>query len=68
MPKAIKPEKPPADARFLSIKEAAYILRVSVWHLYEVLKTDNHPPYFRVGNLIRFPRAKFQNWCKDEDN
>ncbi len=51
------PPLPPPVAEYLSTKEAAALLGVSVKHLETLRVRGGSPPYVRLGRAIRYPRA-----------
>jgi len=64
-------ERPPhRQHRMLTVKEAAAILRISPWSMYELVKSKSDPdlPIKRFGGSIRFPAEQFLRWAKIEEN
>lgn len=55
-----------ADKEFYTVKEAANILRMSVWSVWKLAgrPKKERPPVLRVGASIRFPAQEFDEWKK----
>ena len=57
----------PLDDTFLTPKEAAAYLRVSMWTFYQYMKkprSKGGPPVRRFGpNCIRLPKRQFIEWA-----
>lgn len=53
---------------FLTVKEAASILRISDWTLWALVRAPKNSgiPIKRVGRSIRFPTKRFLKWAGEE--
>ena len=53
---------------FLTVKEAASILRISDWTLWAMIRAPKNSgiPVKRVGRSIRFPTKRFLKWAGEE--
>jgi hypothetical protein len=62
------PTAPPDDACLLTLREAAYILRVSYKTLFNLTRRkQNAPPSIRIGKYSpRFPRDDFMKWVHNQ--
>ena len=49
----------------LNTQEAAELLRISINHLYSVIKTDKTFPIITMGRRILVPRDELQEWIKN---
>jgi len=60
----------------LTVKEVASLLRVSIWHVYELAKQrtksgdvrENPLPCVRLGKAIRFNKAAVEEWIETLSN
>lgn len=50
----------------LTIKEAAQLLRVSEWMMYELIR-QNKIPYFTIGNRKRFRTTTLLEWAGEQE-
>lgn len=56
----------------LTVKEVASMLRVSIWHVYELTQPRtkagdiraNPLPCIRLGKAVRFSKAAVEEWIK----
>lgn len=54
----------------LTVKEVASLLRVSIWHVYELTQPrhksgdirENPLPCIRLGKAVRFSKAAVEQW------
>ncbi|MCL6448759.1 MAG: helix-turn-helix domain-containing protein [Armatimonadetes bacterium] len=46
----------------LTAKEAAKILKVSEWMMYELVR-QNKVPHFKIGNRVRFRAKELLEWA-----
>lgn len=53
------------DTRWLTIEEAAALLRVSRWTLYEWAKGADAVPAYRAGKRLLFDREELLAWFKE---
>lgn len=51
------PLVPAGTPEYLTTRDAAALLGVSVKHLEAMRANGNGPPYIRVGKAVRYPRA-----------
>jgi excisionase family DNA binding protein len=53
---------------FLSVKDAANYLGVSIFFIYKQLHSENGPPFIKIGEAdrktIRIPKKEFLAWIK----
>lgn len=49
---------------FLTLKEAAPLVGMSMWFIYDRIGKKNGPPFVKRGNRIKFPRDKFMEWAE----
>jgi len=60
----------------LTVKEVASMLRVSIWHVYELAQPrtksgdvrENPLPCVRLGKAIRFNKAAVEAWIEELSN
>ena len=58
---------------YLSIKDAAVHLGVSIQFIYKILKSKNGPPHVRLKTdtgthpIIRIPKKGFDDWVKQNE-
>jgi hypothetical protein len=62
------PVAPPEDAHLLTLREAAYVLRISYKTFCNLTRRKrNPPPTIRVGKYSpRFPRDAFMKWVANQ--
>lgn len=53
-PLTILPEVVRPNARFINVKDAASMYRISIWTIYELIKTDPSFPYRNIGIKKKF--------------
>lgn len=52
--------------RYLTLKEGAAILQVSVQFLYDRIDQPHGPPFQRIGRWIRLPREEFMKYASQK--
>lgn len=53
----------PNGAAFYAPKEIATLLNISLFTVYRLVDQKNGPPVKRIGRIIRFPKAAFDQWA-----
>jgi excisionase family DNA binding protein len=51
--------------KFISCKEAAHLLGVSLNHFYTCLREGRGPPFVNVVGVYRIPHDKFWEWIEN---
>ncbi len=57
-------DPPLSSQNFITVKEAAKILMMSKWSVYQLIKTDPHFPYSNVGikKKLLIDKTKLESW------
>ena len=53
-----------SNKEFLSVDDLSKMMGVSRGFLAELRKTNEGPPYFKVGNRFRYPVCGFDAWVQ----
>jgi len=59
--------QPLPEPKYLTPKNVAQILQVSVKSIYRWLAADPTMPALRIGGTVRFPRERLERWLRERE-